>query len=297
MSKGLREINMRRLGYAFGFRRKRLLTAVALIAVAASTLLLFGNATQSRAQLLSQNTAANSPVFEYDVVSVKPSKFGGGGRGGALPVIPAEQPADGFTAANVFPMWLIQTAFGVDYIQVQGAPAWLNSEQYVVEAKVDSSVADALQKLSADDRRVVRRRMLQTLLADRFKLTVHRETKELPVYSFVIAKGGSKLREAKAGEPRLYKAGADGAVIYQAIPFAELVRTFADQLGRTIVDKTGITGTYDVTLKFSLDDSRTDSNSPSLVTAVEEQLGLKLESGKGPVEIIVIDHIDWPSGN
>ena len=96
---------------------------------------------------------------------------------------------------------LIRVAYGVEENQISGAPNWLNSENYNVEAKMDSPAVDELRKLSEDQRKLERERMLQVLLADRLHLTLHRETKELPVYALVIAKNGVKLHKSKLGDP------------------------------------------------------------------------------------------------
>lgn len=194
---------------------------------------------------------------------------------------------------------------------------------------MDRAAADELRKLAADQGRTIRQRMLQALLAERFKLLAHRETKELPVYALVVAKNGPKFEEAKPGDryPDGIKApdGRPGAgmmftnrgqVTGQGLPIANLVRQLSLELGRTVVDTTGLTGTYDFTLKWTPDESqgrmfkraeggqqRTDpapsseSSGPSIFTALQEQLGLKLEAQKGPVEILVIDYVERPTAN
>jgi uncharacterized protein (TIGR03435 family) len=150
------------------------------------------------------------------------------------------------------------------------------------------------------------RQMVQTLLADRFQLQFHRDVKELPVYVLTVAKNGPKLQEAKdarhgiAGRPRSIESkGAD---------MPALAATLARRLGRTVIDKTGLTGLYDFTLTFSPIDApavgpagqlspETDSAEPSIFTALQAQLGLKLESSKGPVAVLVIDRAEKPSEN
>ena len=107
---------------------------------------------------------------------------------------------DGLSATNGTLQMLINAAYSVENNQISGAPNWLNSEKYDIEAKMDTSTADELRKLGEDERRVERQRMLQALLADRFKLTIHRETKELPIYALVVAKDGAKFQEAKPGD-------------------------------------------------------------------------------------------------
>jgi uncharacterized protein (TIGR03435 family) len=167
--------------------------------------------------------------------------------------------------------------------------------------------------------------MLQALLADRFKLAVHHETKDLPVYSLVIAKGGFKLQESKPdetdpqGRTGMHISGSSGAMRGQLVSMASLAQFLYGRLNRTVLDKTGLTGKYDFMLKWTPDQNQmqpaggfqatsggapggqpalvADAGAPDLFTAVQEQLGLKLESGKGPVEVIVIDHVERPSGN
>jgi uncharacterized protein (TIGR03435 family) len=179
--------------------------------------------------------------------------------------------------------------------------------------------------------------MLQALLADRFKLTFHRESKELPVYLLVVGKNGPKLQEAKADDASALEIkapdgqilpkgaiqvntniSADGMHHFSApgITINGLAAMLGTQLGRPVLDKTGLAGKFDIALQWmpeqrqvqtfsfgssdgqpSVSSATPDSNGPSLQTAIQDQLGLKLESGKGPVETIVIDHLEKPSKN
>jgi uncharacterized protein (TIGR03435 family) len=172
--------------------------------------------------------------------------------------------------------------------------------------------------------------MIQSLLADRFKLRVSHETKELPVYALVVAKNGPKCQEAKPGDTypngikgfdgRAQGAGSfragNGHLTLQGYPISFLSLLLAERLDRTVLDQTGLKGKYDIALKWTPDENlaatpsgpaggnpgadaaaQPDSSGPSIFTAIQEQLGLKLESTKGPVEIIVIDHIERPSEN
>ena len=241
----------------------------------------------------------------FAVASVKPSKGDEGPIGERL----LEKP-DGFTATNFTLQKLIRRAYGVEEDQITGAPNWLNAERYDIEAKVDKSVLDALQELSEDQRLLQRKRMLQELLTDRFKLALHGETRHLPVYDLVIAQSGSKLQVAKPGDtyPKGFRgpdgrAGAGmmrfekGRLIAQEVPVALLVRELSQELSREfggsiIEDKTGLRGNYDFALQWTPEDSRA-----SKFVALQEQLGLKLELQNGPGEILVIDHVEKPSGN
>jgi len=274
-----------------------------------------------------QNTAATASA--YEVGSIKRNKSDNG-----LFMMMFEQ--NGFIATNVTLRMLIRAAYGVEDGRIFGEPNWLNSEKYDIEAKMDSSVTDGLQKISEDQRRVEKRRMLQALLADRFKLMLHRESKQLGMYALVIAKNGPKLQEAKPGDayPQGMKddgrplgagvfrlgryAGGRGELVGQGLPMATLVRLLSEKiLNRGVLDNTGLTGSYDFTLQWTIADESQgpmfkgaeddqqgtgsttplESSGPSFFAAIQEQLGLKLESQKGPGQVLVIDHVEKPSEN
>jgi uncharacterized protein (TIGR03435 family) len=191
---------------------------------------------------------------------------------------------------------LFQFAFGTPESQISGIPAPLNSEKFDIEARSDPSIDAQLSKLDSDQAKLQKQLMLQSLLADRFKLTWHKEIRQLPVFDLVIAKGGSKLQESKA-DGRTYNTGTQ-RISDQGVTMPVLADQLAARLGRPVIDKTGLTGRYDVTLKWTPDDTEPAPDAPpSIFTAVQEQLGLKLESTKGPVETLVIDHVEEPSPN
>jgi uncharacterized protein (TIGR03435 family) len=303
-----------------GSRRKRLpaelLVAVALIAFSLPT------ATPSHAQLPPQNTAAPSHAYEYEATTIKPSKGPGPGRKIGMWDAP-----DGFSAWFITPQQIISIAYGVKSFQMSGGPSWLPSERFDIEAKMDAATAAALDKLTQSQRALAQQQMLQALLADRFELTVHRETKQLTTYTLVIAKGGPKLQQAKPGDtypnggtyPDGTHEGANsmresplGDITAQAVSIARLVQSLTQMLGYPVSDKTELKGVYDFKLRYTPDDRLqppngstnarlpsppTDSDAPSLFDALQEQLGLKLESAKAPAEVIVIDHVEKPSGN
>jgi uncharacterized protein (TIGR03435 family) len=301
-------------------RRKLVVSLAKLLPV---TTVVFGllRAPQSGAQSQTQEPAAASLV--YDVASIKRNTAGDEKQRISFPL-------DGFNATNVTVQMLIRVAYGVEDNQISGAPNWVNSENYNVEAKMDGATVDALRKLSEDQRKRERERMLQVVLADRLHLTFHRETKELPVYALVIAKNGVKLHKSKPGDtyPNGLK-GPDGLpggptsmrikpgeVIIQARPVESLAWALSRLLGRTVLDKSGLEGNYDITLRGTPDEGQggmlkgpegsqqgadsaplPESSGPSIFAALQEQLGLKMESQKSPREILVIDHIDKPSEN
>jgi bla regulator protein blaR1 len=320
LKKRIRAILTDRVGCDLNFRRKVALAITAMAAFAIPILVGLVDAPTIRAQSTAQSSTTAIAAFEYEVASIKPDKTSGGN-------VNIRTPEDGLTISNFSLGRLIQLAFGVPEYQISGAPEWANSENYDIDAKMDGATADALKKLSADDRRLARQHMLQALLIARFKLIFHRDSKELPVYWLSIAKNGPKIHVAKPGDTYAngipVPAGRGGAgvmmmtggvgtqtVTAQAVPIGNLLRTLATAVGRPVLDKTALTGLYDFTLTYAPDPSQlqglsggapgaqpADTESPSIFTAVQEQLGLKLDSGKGPVEIIVVDHVERPSGN
>ena len=239
------------------------------------------------------------PAFE--VSTVKENKSGSSGS--------SSNSRDGrFTATNVSLKNLLQyQAYGVPESRIFGGPKWISSERFDIEAKTDSATTDRLRTLPPDQRRIQRQAMFQQLMAERFKLAVHWETRELPVYALTVAKSGSKLQAST--KPGSGTSSGHGLFTADGMTLAEisqsLTQELATELGRVVIDKTGIAGRYDVTLKWTPNadgaaaDNETEdtSSGPSIFTALQEQLGLKLESTKGPVQVLVIDHIEMPSEN
>ena len=281
----------------------------------------------SRTQPQAKNTDTVAPI--YEVVSIKPHKYGD-----ELFKMMYEQ--DGFSAIMVTLPMLIGTAYGVEGSKIIGAPNWLDSEKYDVEARMENFVANRLREMSEDQLNVERRRMLQALLADRFKLTLYRQTTQLGVYVLAVAKNGPTLQEAKPGNAYLnglkdngeplgagvFKlgryVGGRGELIGQGLPMMKLVRLLSeDILNRSVIDNTGLTGNYDFTLQWTIGDESQgpmfkdtgdhpqvtgsiplpEFSGPSFFNAIQEQLGLKLEPQNSPGEVLVIDHVEKPSEN
>jgi uncharacterized protein (TIGR03435 family) len=223
--------------------------------------------------------------------------------------------ADGVSITGIPLAMIIREAFNVEDDHIIGEPSWVKSNRFDIEAKVAPDDAPKLKGLSPAQRKT----MLVALLTDRFGLKYHRETRELPVYELVIAKGGVKMPPAAAQDPaqarHIIMFGGPGKIESTSTKTSALAHVLSMQLRRTVIDKTGLTGQYDFTLTFAPDEGAAvaavpasgspapnfeaaDSpGAPSLFTAVEEQLGLKLESAKGPEEVIVIDQIEQPSAN
>jgi uncharacterized protein (TIGR03435 family) len=257
---------------------------------------------------LAQTAAA--PQLVYSVTSMKPSNPENHANG--FFSMPRGAVSDRFTARNMTLGGLLRAAYGIplgaEDSRIAGAPAWTGSEEYDVDAKIDDEAVDALKKLSPEQRISAQQHMLQLLLADRCKLAAHRETRELAIYTLAVAKNGSKLQEAKPGE--VYTSSFSGpgrlqSITAQASPMAGLVQRLEVALGRPVVDKTGLTGEYDCKVEWTAYDSAppttsgSGQNDPpsSIFTAMEEQLGLKLTPGKGPVAVIVIDRLERPDAN
>jgi uncharacterized protein (TIGR03435 family) len=296
------------------FSRRLLFLVAGLMAVGVPSGL--GQAGAASSGAASPGATADVKLPAFDVVSVKPNKSTSG-------MIRIMFKPDGYAASNVSLKMLIQGAYGIREDLISGAPNWADSARYDIDAKVAGSDVDALKNLTPEQRRSI----LQPLLADRFKLKTHTETKQLPVYELVLAKGGSKLKEANPGDT--YANGikgpdgvgrggmmrmGPGQLTAQGIPMTSLANNLSQQLHRTVIDKTGLTGKYDLELNWMPDqgsdgmfkgpdgsqphsDAAPDSSGPSIFTALQEQLGLRLQSAKGPVETLVIDHVEMPSEN
>jgi len=205
---------------------------------------------------------------------------------------------------------------------VSGGPGWINSERYDIDAKLDDSQVAALAKLPPQDRIVQIRLMVQSLLADRFKLVVNETTVTRPVYALVVAKGGPKLQTTVPGSPSPIKDDGHpmqarffpGDIRGHGIPISFLARSLSQMggLGRPVLDETGLKGNYDIDLKWTsevnspgampapssgAESAPPDTSGPSLFSALQEQLGLKLEPTNGPVEALEIVHVEKPSVN
>jgi len=278
-----------------------LLTAFVLVA--------FASAAPAQTQAPAASTAslpASSQSPSLDVISVKPNKTSLGAHG----LITTEFTVDGFRGTNVPVHVLLLQAYGLHEGESFGEPAWANSEVFDIEAKVAGPDVAAFTKLDDNQRQA----MLRQILAERFRLAVHRESRELPVYALSVAKGGPKLKESVI-DPAVPASARRGGGVQMSmgmiaahectIPF--FLNMLSRQLGRTIIDRTSLTSNYDFTLRWNPDNGVTTSSNdragaqldslPSIFTALQEQLGLKLESTKAPAEVLVVDHLEHPTQN
>jgi uncharacterized protein (TIGR03435 family) len=247
--------------------------------------------------------------FVYSVVSIKP--FKGDENGGRS--LGDQQTPDGYTAA--FPVqMMIYTAYKTDHYKIVGGTGGgVFSELYLVEAKMDPEMMEALQKLSPAKRHTARQHMLQVLLRDYFKVVVRTEIRDVSAYDLVVAKKGPKLTPAADANPanQDFKSSAEGTVSLLAAkgePVSVLLGLLGVETDRPIYDKTGLSGVYDFTLKYTPKQFLMDSQpagdtaplpqtAPPIKKALEDQLGLKLASTTGQMEFIIIDHAERPSGN
>ncbi len=192
-----------------------------------------------------------------------------------------------FTTALVTLRSLVVAAFNVTPWRVSGGPAWLDTDGFDIVATYPADTSTNQVEL-----------MLQTLLADRFRLKVHHEQRDAPVYALVIAKGGLKLKEPSE-DGKFSAKNSKGRLELSHASMVTLSRVLANVADRPVVDATGLKGLFDFTLDWTPDanqPSATDSG-PSLYTAIQEQLGLRLEPRKSPFEFIVIDSVERPSEN
>jgi uncharacterized protein (TIGR03435 family) len=316
-------IMTRAIAERLGAGRKALLVSVTILAVLGPIVFGVMNAPSVHAALLADLGDEKLPSFE--VATIKPSHSSENRRG--MMRSPGK-----LTIENMPLKSLIEFAFDARSDgQVTGGPGWINTENYTIEAKEDDAQAAASEKLPPEERNKQIRLMMQSLLIDRFKLKVSRSTKETTVYALVIAKGGPRLTpsaqpapSAEAPNPTGPRVKGSGMMMRGG---GELIGTdttmnfLADILshqreaeGRVVVDRTGLTGNYDWSLHWSPEgpvpafkgadaDVPTDrspgpdGSGPTLFTAIQEQLGLKLESQKGTVETIAVDSVEKPSGN
>lgn len=201
-------------------------------------------------------------------------------------------PGGRLTVTNQILRGMVTFAYGVQYWQIAGAPGWFETDRFDITAKAEG-----------DPSRDEMLAMFRALLEDRFQMKLHRETREGPTYELTVAKNGPKfqkaapLKENERANVYTYRTGSPTAPAISLIragrsaSMAMLASALQSQLSRPVIDKTGLAGEFDFRVEFAADDSHLDEF-PSLFTALQDQLGLKLEPAKGQVEMIVIDHAE-----
>lgn len=289
-------------------KRKSLGTGTCRLTFAALVLLSDLGSQHTRGQTALSPRTALAAGPRYDVVSIAPDKSDSGNSGITT--------HDGsFSAENVSLKSLLSEAYGIRQGLISGVPGWAEAARFDINAKIVEPDRAVLKTLRKEQRQA----MLAAILEDRFQVKMHIETKLMPVYDLVLAKNGPKLKETPGppkssdGNPPPEKgagggySASDTKMTAHALQISSLADWLSGQLNRTVIDKTGLAGEYDFEVKFSadaaelsgVDDGRSkeDQTAPSLFTALQDQLGLKLESTKGPVDKLVVDHAEPPSAN
>jgi uncharacterized protein (TIGR03435 family) len=255
----------------------------------------------SVAGIFAQSPTARPAFNEFEVATIKPAEIDSPGRWIRM------QSANRFYAKNHTLKTLIQAAYNLTPRAVSGGPSWVDSDRYEILAETPGNIRPSLDEQMS---------MLRKLLADRFKLTFHREQKEFSIYALTVAKNGSRLKEstldldaAPEGPPLLAFVIAPDTVRLPArsVTMPELASVFQRAaLDRPVVDKTGLSGRYDFDLEWTPDESQfgglgfkgtPESTKPELFTAMQQQLGLRLEATKGPIDTLIIDRAERPSDN
>lgn len=229
----------------------------------------------------------------YDVATIKPNKTGSGHS--SISVDDAV-----FRTENVSLRSLLQNAFDVRKEQIEGLPPWAESARWDINAKVVDPDMKALEKLKPEERRA----MLQTLLTERFALKWHFESRVMSSYELVVAKSGVLFKEG-ASPKNSGVSQNNTSLKATSTPMTRLAAVLSDELHRPVVDKTGLSGGYDFSLKWTPDDVsgsgdrgvKEEDAPPTLFTALQEQLGLRLQAGKDPIAVLVIDRLELPTEN
>jgi uncharacterized protein (TIGR03435 family) len=249
------------------------------------------------------NAPATGPLPEWDVTVVKlhPPED---------QTMSWQMTGDSVRLLNLPLEMMICSAWDLKPYQVSGLSGWMKSTSFDLTAKVNGDDVAAYKKLSVEQRR----QMLQKLLTQRFQLKVHMETRTLPLYNLVVDKSGSKLKatiaidapseEERRTNPDKYKKGSMtmGPGMYEGtgVPLRSLASQLANEVGKPVHDVTGLTGLYDIKLHYRQEDEDTapdngkDADTPSIFSAVQEQLGLKLVADKGPVDTLIVDAAQKP---
>lgn len=327
LKKRIANIMNKTVVHKLNFGKKLLLSAAGVVAIALPIGFGLAKPAHSQPQSSGQDMAAKTFVFTrgYQRVSITPGETGNGIIQTRIIFTP-----DSLTAKNLTLQELLKLAYGVQESQISGGPDWIATARFNVEAKLDSSAVAELQKLSPEQQKMEREQMFQTLLADQFKVALHRENKLLPAQVLVIAKNGPKIQAAKPGDTypdgikgrdglpagaHKFDFGPDG-VIVQALPMSFVANNLAMHLNQPVVDRTGLTGDYDFTLRFSprgetavhnneqtgakettMPVTSISAHNAALLSAIEEQLGLKLEPQTIPLPVLVVDRAEKPATN
>ena len=241
------------------------------------------------------NGPAPAPFGGYDVVSVKPNVSGNGS-------MRFSTRDTTFQATNISLKMLLVNAYGIRDGLIFGLPKWAESGRWDINAKV-LEPAPSDSKTSREQSTALYRTKVQSILVDRFHLAAHIETKILPIYELVLLPGPTHLQESQAPQDkRGTMSTSDRNMKATAVPLKNLASFLSEVVGRSVVDKTGLTGDYDLALKWSPDElaeaakeTGATDRPPEIYTALQEQLGLKLVPSKGPLQTLVVDTVSPPA--
>ena len=245
---------------------------------------------------------AQNPAFE--TASIKPA------AADAQASMIGPRPGGGLTAENLSLRRMIMWGYDVQDYQVTGGPGWVSSDRWTIQAKAPESEAlpgpakyQDMNEAQRDAFMSMARRRLQTLLADEFHLVLRHEMREQNAYHLVVGKGGPKMKQSADQAASMFVRRGRGEIEARNARLAALAQYLAIDLRRTVIDQTALSTHYDFTLRWtpegaatavSTDDSAGGPNGPSIFTAIEEQLGLRLESHKAPVETLIIEQVEKP---
>jgi uncharacterized protein (TIGR03435 family) len=238
--------------------------------------------------------AIKTSTPSYDVMVVKPNHSGSGS-------VDINVNGDRFSAVNVSLKQILEEVYDIKQDLISGLPGTVESARFDIDAKIADPDPAVLRGMTQQQQRV----MLLPLLANRFQLKVHTETKILPVYNLVVLPSGPKFMPSATqtdqggGGIGIGNNGTRVELTAHDLPMTSLAKSLADQVHRTVVDKTGLVGNFDLQMQWSKDDNPDSGEEvlPNIFTAVQEQLGLKLEPSRGPVVTLVVDHVEMPSEN
>jgi uncharacterized protein (TIGR03435 family) len=238
-----------------------------------------------------EKAAAANADFAFEVSTIKPTPPVTDGH------THIDYPEGGsFSTSNITLAALMQWAYEIPQKQILAGPGWMNSTRFDILAKSDAETDARLRSLSSDRSHELKRRMVQALLEDRFAMKLHREVRTLPAYDLVVAKDGSKLTISQANGKSIGVGRTHFTA--QGLTMDLIAQQLSQIAGRIVVDRTGLAGRYDLKLQWTPDDvAAAEGSPPSLFTALEEQLGLRLKAAKEPVPVLVIDHVEPPSPN
>lgn len=232
---------------------------------------------------------AQSDDARFEAASIRPSE-------------PSEQgyiqrrPGGRLEARNVPLRFLMRFAYDLADDQIAGGPAWIDKDHFDIVATPDRDYGN---ELFSRDKAV--RIMLRALLAERFALRTHIETRELTAYVLTVAKGGLRMERSKSAGPFNSTESINGAIhsfTFKAVPVSLIARTVSNQLHKIVIDESGVQGTFDCRLEWTPDIEATDADGgPSIFTALQQQLGLILHARKRPAEVLVVDSAEKPSDN